>query len=420
MMSKQPSCSDTEDHDLLHFDAARRQILAAVGVIKALQRVPIEQACGRALGNDIIAPIDVPVHANSAVDGYAVRFADLPENNRTAKLQIVGVAYAGRPYEGSIGTNQCIRIMTGAAIPVAVDTVIMQEHTELHDAYILVDGPHHRGQNIRQAGEDLQQHQRVLQSGRWLRPADIGLIASQGITEIDVIRKLIVAVASTGEELTDIGNVPEANRRFDSNRYSLMAALARLNIEVIDLGIIPDQADILSQRFEMAARSADIIIATGGVSTGDADYTKTALKQTGAIMFRKVAIKPGRPLTFGSIAKKPFFGLPGNPVAALVAFYQFVLPALEKMQGINDKPASPIYEARALQRIDKKAGRTEIQRGILESTDKGEWTVRLTGNQGSGILHSMSEANAFIILPQARTTVHSGEWVTVQPFVGLI
>ncbi len=420
MITKQPSCTDIDEQGMLHFDAAQQEILTSVGTIKGVQRLPIEQTSGRTLGVDIVSPINVPAHTNSAVDGFAIRSADLPENSHTAKFEIVGTALAGKPFKGNIGARQGIRIMTGAVVPSAADTVIMLEHTEQHDNFIRIEGSHRRGQNIRPAGEDLQQNQVVLHSGKWLTPADIGLIASLGITEIDVKRKLSVAVASTGEEIINIGTTAKANSIYDSNRYSIMTALDRPDIEVIDLGIVQDDATALMRKFNEAALSADLIISSGGVSVGDADFTTAALRQSGKIKFRKVAIKPGRPLTFGSVGGIPFFGLPGNPVAVMVTFYLFVIPALEKMLGINNKPVRPLYQAKVLESIKKKPGRTEIQRGILEAAENGEWTVKTTGKQGSGILHSMSLANAFIILPHDRATVHAGEMVTVQPFSGLI
>jgi molybdopterin molybdotransferase len=325
-----------------------------------------------------------------------------------------------KPYSGEIKSGQCLRIMTGAVLPEGLDVVIMQEHVALKDNEILIDARHKAGQNIRKAGEDIQQGQAVLHSGKYLTSPDIGLMASLGIAEINVSRKLKVAIASTGNEVFSLGSTPCSGGIYDSNRYSLLAALDRPGIEVINMGILEDDPASLLGTFHEASHYADVIISTGGVSAGDADYTKTALQACGHIEFWKVALKPGKPLAFGAINSAAFFGLPGNPVAVMVTFYQFVLPALEKMSGINNKPIAPVFLARATQDLRKKPGRTEILRGIIEQDDRGDWVVKSTGQQGSGILSSMSLANAFIILDHESSSVKAGERVKVQPFAGLL
>ncbi len=372
----------------------------------------------RTLYEPVIAACNVPAHTNSAVDGYAIRSEDVPaQGNR--RLKVSGHAFAGRPYLGDVKSGHCIRIMTGAPVPDGLDAVVMQEHVSVQGEFIEIDARHRAGQNIRKAGEDMQQGQIILQPGKLLTPPDIGLMASLGIAEINVRRKLRIAIASTGNEVISIGAPLSPGSIYDSNRYSLLAALDRPDIEVINLGILEDDPAKLLNSFENASRYADMIISSGGVSVGAADYTKTALQASGAVNFWKVAIKPGRPLAFGHIGKTAFFGLPGNPVAVMVTLYQFVLPALEKMLGINNKPIAPVFLAKATEDLRKKPGRTEIQRGIIEQDDSGNWTVKTTGKQGSGILRSMSLANAFIILGHDRETVKAGEWVSVQAFAGL-
>ncbi|MGR8952121.1 MAG: molybdopterin molybdotransferase MoeA [Gammaproteobacteria bacterium] len=418
MITTQPSCNDIHEPGLIPLDQALGRILSAVPVISGCERITIEKARGRALSEAVTAGFDVPRHTNSAVDGYAIRAADIPSDG-AAVLEIAGKTYAGEAFDGVIGPGQCLRIMTGALMPAVLDTVIMQEHAEVRTDAIVIDGRHKPGQNVRKAGEDISQGQTILHPGKLLTPPDIGLIASLGIPEISVARRLRIAVASTGDEIYGLGSMPGAVGLYDSNRYSLMAALDRPDIDVIDLGIVEDRPEALLSAFEGAGQFADVIISTGGVSVGDADYTKTALQASGQIGFWKVAIKPGRPLAFGRIGNAVFFGLPGNPVAVLVTLYLVVLPALEKMLGITNKPIAPTFLARTLEDLRKKPGRTEVPRGILAQDQNNQWTVRSTGKQGSGILSSMSLANAFIILEHDRGRVMAGESVWVRPFTGL-
>ena len=418
MIETQPSCTDIYESGLLPVDQALKNILSALPAIDDYQIIPIEKAKARTLAQDIIAPFNVPHHNNSAVDGYALNSKDLPLDG-IASLSIIDSAYAGNPCASSLSAGQCIRIMTGAKIPDGVDTVIMQEHVELKHQSILIDNRHKAGQNIRLAGEDIRHGETILHAGKFLTPADIGLIASLGIGEIKVRRKLKVAIASTGNEVISIGDQHTGNSLYDSNRYSLFATLDRPDIKIINLGILEDDPETLLKQFKQASEYADLIISSGGVSVGDADHTKTALKQSGQVDFWKIAIKPGRPLAFGHIGDSVFFGLPGNPVAVMVTFFQFVLPALEQMLGINDKIINPKLQVKTTENIRKKPGRTEIVRGILQQTSDGTLSIKTTGKQGSGILSSMSLANAFIILEHDRKSVKTGETVTVQPFVGL-
>ncbi|TXL01440.1 molybdopterin molybdenumtransferase MoeA [Methylococcaceae bacterium HT1] len=419
MITIKPNCSDIAEPGLLHFEQAKNIILGSIPVLQDIQQIPIEQAKGRCLAETIISPIQVPGHTNSAVDGYALRSCDLADKNNKTQLTVQATILAGQVQAETCKPGCCVRIMTGAPMPAELDTVIMQEHCQLNNKSIRIDDRHKPGQNVRQAGEDIQLGATVLDKGKLLCPADIGLLASLGITEIKVKRKLRIAIASTGNEIYSIAGAVPSGGLYDSNRYSLLAALDRPDIEIINLGIIQDQEAELLSRFNDAASYADIIISTGGVSVGEADFTKAALKSSGDINFWKVAIKPGRPIAFGKIKQSIFFGLPGNPVAVLVTFYQFVLPALEEILGITDKPIAPMIKARSLESIRKKPGRTEIQRGIVSQSETGEFQVRTTGKQGSGILSSISMANAFIFLQHNQDSIKKGDWVEVQLFSGL-
>jgi len=418
MMNKQPSCDDIYEPGLISVKQALAYILKGIKSIENYQQIAIEQAVGRCLAENIRAGFNVPAYNNSAVDGYAILNEDVLKKGKR-KLQIMGKSFAGKPYQGEILPGQCVRIMTGAVVPKPLKTVVMQEHVHVEDNFIYLDDAYQLGQNVRLAGEDLTIGKIVLKAGTQLTPPDIGLLASLGITEIKVNRTLRVAIASSGDEVFALGENRASTGLYDSNRYSLLAALTRVDIEIIDLGIVSDNPQHLLATFHDVANHADLIISTGGVSVGEADYTKAALQQTGGIDFWKIAIKPGRPLAFGHLNRAVFFGLPGNPVAVMVTFYQFVLPALEKMLGVKNKLIHPIFKARALENIRKRVGRTEIQRGILQQDTQGNWTVKTAGKQGSGILYSMSLANAFIILEHERGTIDVGELVNVQAFSGL-
>ena len=414
-----PSCTDTIDPDSLRTDEALNRILGALRPIDQYQYVSTRESSGRILDQTIQSPIDVPGHTNSAVDGYAVNRIDLPQPNQTTSLRQVGTALAGKPYLDPVERGETIAIMTGAPLPKNCDTVVMQEHIRKKDDLILFDRPHHPQRNVRLAGEDIRKDEKILSAGRRLTPPDIGLIASLGIGQIRVLRRPKVAILSTGDELFSIGDKPTPWGLYDSNRFTLSAALQILGVEVSDMGIINDTPSSLLTAFEESSHQADVVISTGGVSVGDADHTKKVLRSLGTVEFWKVAIKPGRPMAFGQINNTTFFGLPGNPVAVMVTYYQFVLPALEKIIGLTQPPVRPTLKARCSEAIRKKPGRTEVQRGILELIDEGQWVVRTTGKQGSGILRSMSLANCFILLPHDSGEVKAGEFVTVQPFANL-
>ncbi|MDO8598275.1 MAG: molybdopterin molybdotransferase MoeA, partial [Sulfuricaulis sp.] len=384
----------------------------------AVERLNIRAALGRVLAEDVVSPLDVPAHDNSAMDGYAVRFADL-KSNGDVTLKIAGTAFAGVPFQGKLKDGECVRIMTGAVVPVGCDTIVMQEHAEAKGDTVKIGGGHKQKQNLRYAGEDLKTGQVALNRGLLLRPAEIGLIASLGIGEVGVYRKLRVAFFSTGDELRSIGTPLGAGQIYDSNRYTLHGMLTRLGCEVLDMGVVRDDPKLLEQAFNSAAQTADVVITSGGVSVGEADFVKALLERLGEVVFWKIAMKPGRPLAYGRIGNAHFFGLPGNPVSVMVTFYQFVRDALLKLAGRNPVPPLPAFKVPCLSNLKKAPGRTEFQRGVLAQDAAGNWNVRVTGDQGSGILRSMAEANCFIILPEAQGNVTAGTMVEVQVMEGV-
>jgi len=427
------SCADDYDPNSMPVDKARAFIRTIVEPIAGFERLAIRSALGRVLAEDIVSPIFVPAHDNSAMDGYAVRFADLNLDADTP-LDIVGTAMAGKPFAGKLDKGSCVRIMTGAVIPDGADTIIMQEHARAENKIAIIGSgsgnssgggsrhPHRQGQHLRRAGEDLAIGQTALAKGKLLRPAEIGLIASLGIGEISVYRKLRVAFFSTGDELVSIGSPLDASggQIYDSNRYTLHAMLTRLGCEVIDMGVVRDDPALLEKAFIEAARIADVVFTSGGVSVGEADFVKELLTRLGEVVFWKIAMKPGRPLAYGKIGNAHFFGLPGNPVSVMVTFYQFAREALLILMGQNPVLPVPTLKAVCTTPIKKAAGRTEFQRGILSQDESGAWQVRVTGEQGSGILRSMAEANCFIVLPDSQGNVAAGSVVEVQVMEGVV
>jgi molybdopterin molybdotransferase len=411
------SCLDGYDPNALRADTAREAILSVLAPIKEMESVPVRMGLGRVLAQEIVPQINVPAHDNTAMDGYAVRFSDLRES-ADSRLEELGTALAGRPYKGQVGPGQCVRVMTGAVMPEGTDTVVIQEIVKTEGRTIVVPPGQKAKQNVRYAGEDLKIGVPVLQPGAWLRPAELGLIASLGIPEIKVKRKLRVAFFSTGDELASIGAKLKEGEVYDSNRYTLYGMLARLGVAVEDLGVVRDDPKQLKKAFQKAAAQADAVITTGGVSVGEADFVKQLMAELGEVLFWKIAMRPGRPMAFGRIGDAFLFGLPGNPVAVMVTFYQFVRDALLYLSGRTDDFAIPLLKATAAEKMRKVPGRTEYQRGVLYR-EGGEWRVRVTGQQGSGVLRSMAEANCFIVLEHERGAVAAGEPVQVQLFEGL-
>ncbi|MCX7628425.1 MAG: molybdopterin molybdotransferase MoeA [Methylophilaceae bacterium] len=413
------SCADDYDPDSMPVDKARHFIRAYLTPVDTQQCVPLRDALGRVLAADILSPCNVPNHDNAAMDGYAISGADIPTEG-TASLRVIGTAFAGKPFEGAITRGECVRIMTGAVMPQGADTVLMQEHVRAEEDRI-VFGPGARpGQNRRRAGEDLRLGQVVLPAGHLMRPADLGLVASLGIGEVRVFRRLRVAFFSTGDELASIGQPLAPGQVYDSNRYTLYGMLARLGVDIIDMGVVRDDPALLEQALLEASRCADVIFTSGGVSVGEADYMKALLNKLGQVVFWKIAMKPGRPLAYGKIGSAHYFGLPGNPVSVMVTFYQFVREALLVLMGQAHPRPLPLLSVTCTSPIKKAPGRTEFQRGILSQDADGVWTVRVTGDQGSGILRSMSEANCFIVLPEACGNVEPGATVQVQLFDGIV
>lgn len=415
--ANQDPCAAPEQK-LLPVEEARQRILDAVAPITGEEVLPLRNALGRVLAEPLHAGIDVPTFANSAMDGYAVRGADLAADE-TTELQLIGQAMAGAPFAGRVETGQAVRIMTGAVLPAGADTVVMQERVEVDGNRIRIGPGQKAGANVRHPGEDIRAGERVLEAGTRLLPPQLGVIASLGQAEVRVRRRLRVAFFSTGDELVGLGRPLGPGQIYDSNRYSLHAMLTRLGVEVIDLGVIPDTREAVRAAFTDAAAQADAVITSGGVSVGEADYVKETLEAMGEVDFWRIAMKPGKPLAIGRLGGARFFGLPGNPVSVMATFYQFTQPALEKMMGAT--PSSPpLLRARTAAPLNKSPGRLEFQRGWMETTPDGELVVRPTGGQGSHLMTSMSRANCFIILPAESSGAEAGATVQVQSFVGLV
>ncbi|EOA04599.1 molybdopterin molybdenumtransferase MoeA [Herbaspirillum sp. BH-1] len=418
------SCISGYDPHAMTVARAQAVIQDFITPIETVEKLAIRSALSRVLAQDIISRIDVPAHDNSAMDGYALRGEDIADG-QAQRLQIVGAVHAGQRFEGSVQRGQCVRIMTGAPMPAGCDTVIPQELTTDADdqGVTLPAGRVRPGDNRRLRGEDLMQGSVALPRGRILRPSDIGLLASLGIAEVPVQRRLRVAFFSTGDELRSVGEPLDAGCVYDSNRYTLHGMLTRLGCEVLDMGVVPDDPVALEAAFRSACEEADAVITSGGVSVGAADYTRQIMASLGEMTFWKIAMRPGRPLAFGRISSRGrdayLFGLPGNPVAVTVSFSFFVRDALLRLAGAESRPL-PRLRVTTATPIRKKAGRTEYQRGILAPDADGRWSVRLTGMQGSGILRSMSDANCILELEHERGDVAAGEEVSVVLFDGLV
>ncbi|HCE3020079.1 TPA: bifunctional molybdopterin-guanine dinucleotide biosynthesis adaptor protein MobB/molybdopterin molybdotransferase MoeA [Vibrio parahaemolyticus] len=413
---KDAACCDTLSPAFLSVVQGQEKILSLVNTVSEIEACKIENAYGRVLAEDIISPVNVPQYTNSAMDGYAIRSDDVDRDS----YQIVAEVMAGHAYDQLLEVGQAVKIMTGAPTPLNGDTVVMREQASQEGDKVTFNGAHIKaGQNVRQAGEDLTIGSDVFTAGTRLASPEMGMIASLGFGEANVFRKLKVAVFSTGDEVQAPGTEQKANSIYDSNRFTIMGMLEKLGCEILDFGILEDNEQLMIEALENASAQADVVMTSGGVSVGDADYIKLALDKLGQIDFWRINMRPGRPLAFGQINNKPFFGLPGNPVAVMVSFINFVEPALRKMQGEQGwKPLK--VNAIATENLRSRQGRTEFSRGIYELDNTGRLTVRTTGKQGSGILRSMSEANCLIEISPAIDTVKAGESVTIIPLQGRI
>jgi molybdopterin molybdotransferase len=375
------------------------------------------------LAQDVVSPISVPAHNNSAMDGFAFDASQL-QADQPLTLRVVGTALAGKAWQGKVNAGECLKIMTGAILPDGLDTVVPQEFCQVvtaHDVTTVTIPPKilKAGDNRRLIGEDLMQGQAALTAGQHLTPAALGLVASLGLPDVRVQRRLRVAYFSTGDEVLSLGEAPREGAVYDSNRYTVFGLLTRMGCEVIDMGVVRDEPALLEAAFAKAALEADAIITSGGVSVGEADFTKAMMKKLGDVAFWKIAMRPGRPMAVGRIGKSVLFGLPGNPVAVMVTFLAFVRPALLRMMGSTARPA-PLLRAKSLEPLRKKAGRTEYQRGFVSSAADGTLQVRTTGNQGSGVLSSMVQGNGLIVLHHAQGNVAVGDEVDVMMFEGVI
>lgn len=397
---------------LLPFEQALTNMLEQITPVTETLSLPIVQALHYVLAQDITSPLNVPPHDNSAMDGYAFTHNNF---NKNKTLTLAGRSMAGAPFQGTSQPDECIRIMTGAKMPACCDSVEMQENVTVDGDQITFLQDKKFGSNVRNAGEDIQLGQQVLLSGHKISAVDIGVLASLGVAEVVVYRQLKVAIIATGDELKLPGQALRPGDIYESNSFVLSAMLKKLHVEVIDFGIIEDDFEAIKNAFVSADKQADAVISSGGVSVGDADYTKTVLDELGEIGFWKIAMKPGKPFAFGKLANSVFFGLPGNPVSALVTFHQLALVALIKMQ--NAQPLKRTHlNVECTSDLRKSPGRMEFQRGVLSVTEQGNNIVTSTGSQGSGILSSLAQANCFIILANEQGKVSAGEKVTVQLF----
>jgi molybdopterin molybdotransferase len=411
------SCLSDYDPDALPVARAREVIERFVTPIDCVERVAVRASLDRVLARDVVSPIDVPAHDNSAMDGYALRSADLAANGETT-LRIVGTAFAGTAFRGPLGPGDAVRIMTGAVMPEGCDTVVVQEVARVDGDRVTVPAGQQPGQNRRRRGEDLKAGGPALAAGRILRPADLGLLASLGFAEVPVQRRLRVAFFSTGDELRSIGEPLDEGCIYDSNRYTLYGMLRRLGVEVIDMGVVPDSREALEAAMTTASRSADAIVSSGGVSVGEADFTRDVMDRLGDVAFWKIAMRPGRPMAFGRVGDACYFGLPGNPVAVMITFYFFVRDALLRQMGAGPSTVIPV-RVRCVDRLRKKPGRTEYQRARLVQGTDGVFEARTTGSQGSGVLRSMSEANCILVLGHEQGDVAPGDLVDAVLFEGL-
>ncbi len=421
-IEKQPSCDDPIETTLLPVDEARQRMATAIEAVVDAETIALSHCLGRVLASSIYSPRNVPPQSNSAMDGYAISRSSIPVTGECS-LEVVGTAWAGKPCNETLEQGQAIRIFTGAIMPAGADTVVIQEHAMRVDNEVRIDSAVEPGKNVRPAGEDVQEGECVLAQGTLLGAAEIGILASLGIDAATVVRPIRVALFSTGDELRPLdeyaGTELPPGALFDSNRHTLKALLSSPSIELIDFGVVPDDADKTRETLRAAAKQADLIVTSGGISAGDADFVAQVFQEQGQVAFWKLAMRPGRPLAFGHIDEAVFFGLPGNPVAVVVTYLQFVKPALKRLQGATQIDPLTI-SAICKSPMRKTLGRTEFQRGILSHNEDGSLTVVSTGKQGAGRLSSVSIANCLIVLEAARAAVEPGDVVQVQPFFGLL
>lgn len=407
------------DPQSLRMADANAFIAQLVQPVEGMERLALRQCDGRVLAEDVVSGMAVPAHDNSAMDGFAFQGSAL-DGCATLSLRVAGTALAGKAWTGTVGPGECLKVMTGAILPAALDTVVPHEMTTVQGDRVTIAADRlHVGDNRRLRGEDLQLGGVALSKGERLTPAALGLVASLGIQTLPVVRRLKVAYLSTGDEVQSPGEPLREGAVYDSNRYTVTSLLDRLGCEVIELGVVRDEPVALEAAFRSAAAQADVIISSGGVSVGEADFTKGMMAKLGDVAFWRIAMRPGRPFALGRIGDTVLFGLPGNPVAVMVTFLALVRPALLQMMGATPKPL-PLLQAHSLEPMRKKAGRTEYQRGIVSTGPDGRLQVRTTGNQGSGVLSSMVQANGLIVLPHAQGHVAVGDLVDVMVFEGVL
>ncbi len=410
-------CDNVGLQGLLSVNEALQRIRDAISPISGFERCALRDAHRRIVAAPVTSPLNVPAYINSAMDGYAIVGTDIPDAGEVT-LKVIGSSFAGTPFEGRLQAGESVRIMTGAMVPEGADTVVMQELATREGDSVTIGSQHKSGENVRHIGEDIAKGGVVLAPGQKIRAPELGLLASLGIAEVTVRRRLRVASFSTGDELCSIGEQLREGQIYDSNRYSIFGMLKAIDVEHIDMGVIRDDEQAISEAFQSASEIADVVITSGGVSVGEADFVKQTLDRLGQVDFWKIAMKPGKPLAFGTVNNALFFGLPGNPVSVMATFYQIVQPSLRYLTG--ETATTPLrLKIRAADKLKKRPGRQDFQRGILQTDESGELRVYTTGNQGSHILSSMSQANCFIILSAQSGMVEAGDWVEVEPFEGL-
>ncbi len=410
-------CDNVGLQGLLSVNEALQRIRDAISPISGFERCALRDAHRRIVAAPVTSPLNVPAYINSAMDGYAIVGTDIPDAGEVT-LKVIGSSFAGTPFEGRLQAGESVRIMTGAMVPEGADTVVMQELAIREGDSVTIGSQHKSGENVRHIGEDIAKGGVVLAPGQKIRAPELGLLASLGIAEVTVRRRLRVASFSTGDELCSIGEQLREGQIYDSNRYSIFGMLKAIDVEHIDMGVIRDDEQAISEAFQSASEIADVVITSGGVSVGEADFVKQTLDRLGQVDFWKIAMKPGKPLAFGTVNNALFFGLPGNPVSVMATFYQIVQPSLRYLTG--ETATTPLrLKIRAADKLKKRPGRQDFQRGILQTDESGELRVYTTGNQGSHILSSMSQANCFIILSAQSGMVEAGDWVEVEPFEGL-